>query len=227
MNTENKKLSVGIIMDGNRRWAKERNLPTMLGHKAGYEKIKDVLNWSGELNISHLIVYAFSTENWKREKEEVSYLMNIFREASQTYFEALGKERTVRFIGNLDMLSEDLRAYCDEANQKSEIKGKCALIVALSYGGRDEILRAIAKIKIENGKEVAEKEMSLLLDTKNVPDPDLIIRTGGEQRLSGFLTWQSVYSELFFPKTYWPDFSKDEFEKIIAEYNERNRRFGK
>jgi undecaprenyl diphosphate synthase len=225
MNTENKKLSVGIIMDGNRRWAKERNLPTMLGHKAGYEKIKDVLSWSDELNVSHLIVYAFSTENWKREKEEVSYLMNIFREASQAYFEALGKERTVRFIGNLDMLPEDLRAYCIEANQKSEIAGKCALIVALSYGGRDEILRAVEKA--EKDKKINEKEMSFLLDTKNIPDPDLIIRTGGECRLSGFLTWQSVYSELFFPKTYWPDFSKDEFEKIIAEYNERNRRFGK
>jgi undecaprenyl diphosphate synthase len=225
MNTENKKLCVGIIMDGNRRWAKERNLLTMLGHKAGYEKIKDVLGWADDLNISHLIIYAFSTENWNREKEEVEYLMDIFRDAIRTYFKELGKERGVRFIGNLDMLPIDLKRYCEEANKKSEIGGKCALIVALSYGGRDEILRAVRKI----GKTgtIEEKDFSALLDTKNIPDPDIIIRTGGEHRLSGFLIWQSVYSELFFPKTFWPDFSREEFGKILEEYNLRNRRFGK
>jgi undecaprenyl diphosphate synthase len=225
MNTENKKLSVGIIMDGNRRWAKERNLPTMMGHKAGYEKIKDVLSWADELNISHLYIYAFSTENWKRNQEEVGYLMNIFREATNTYFKDLGKERTVRFIGNLGMLPDDLRDCSEKANQKSEILGKCALIVALSYGGRDEILRAIGKIEDKEG--VSEKDFSSHLDTFLMPDPDLIIRTGGERRLSGFLTWQSVYSELFFPKMFWPDFSKKDLTEIIDEYNLRNRRFGK
>jgi undecaprenyl diphosphate synthase len=225
MNNLNKKLSVGIIMDGNRRWAKEKNLSTMLGHKAGYEKIKDVLDWADELNISHLAIYAFSTENWKREDVEVTYLMNIFREATETYFKDLGKDRTVKFIGNLEMLPEDLKSYCKKVNQEKEIDGKCVLIVALSYGGRDEIVRAIKKV--EDFSKLDIDMFSNFLDTKNIPDPDIVIRTGGEQRLSGFLTWQSVYSELFFVKKYWPDFSKDDFKGIVDDYIKRNRRFGK
>jgi undecaprenyl diphosphate synthase len=151
--------------------------------------------------------------------------MNIFREATETYFKDLGKDRTVKFIGNLEMLPEDLKSYCKKVNQEKEIDGKCVLIVALSYGGRDEIVRAIKKV--EDFSKLDIDMFSNFLDTKNIPDPDIVIRTGGEQRLSGFLTWQSVYSELFFVKKYWPDFSKDDFKGIVDDYIKRNRRFGK
>lgn len=217
---------IGLIMDGNRRWAKERNLPTMLGHKAGYEKIKDVLFWADEIGVSHIIIYAFSTENWNREKDEVSYLMNIFREASTSYFKEASKERFVRFIGDLERLPVDVKDAClSIQNNSFRGKNKCALVVALSYGGRDEILRAVSKS--DKNLKISEQAFSNCLDTEDLPDPDIILRTGGEKRLSGFLPWQSVYSELFFLDTFWPDFSKSDFIGIVEEYKARSRRFGK
>lgn len=226
MNSQDKKLSIGIIMDGNRRWARERNLPTFEGHRLGYEKIKEIAKASENLPISTLIFYAFSKENWNREKAEVGYLMDLFRLAVEKDFESLIGKSEIKFIGDLLDLPEDLQKSISVLEKKSTLTpGKLKLVIAISYGGRDEILRAVKKVK--NPEEIDEKSFSDLLDTKGIPDPDIIIRTSGEERLSGFLPWQAVYSELFFIHKKWPDFTYDDLKQIIDEYNSRQRRFGK
>lgn len=226
MNKELRKLSIGIIMDGNRRWAKEKNLPTLEGHRLGYEKIKEIVKSSKNLPISTLIFYAFSKENWKREKIEVGYLMDLFRLAIQKDFESLIGKCQMKFIGDLSDLPKDLQDSIKVLEKKSVVgERKMKVVIALSYGGRDEILRAIKKI--ENPINVDEEQFSKLLDTEDIPDPDLIIRTSGEKRLSGFLPWQAVYSELFFVDKKWPDFTPIDLEEIIKQYQSRDRRFGK
>lgn len=223
---ENKKLSVGIIMDGNRRWANERGLPTLSGHKKGYEKIKEVVRWSENLPISTLIFFAFSKENWNRGKKEVGYLMDMFRLSIKKDLVDLMGKCVIRFIGDRKDLADDLKKSISELEMKSKEKGgKTLLVIALSYGGRDEIIRTIKKIK--NPREINEKKFESLLDTAGIPDPDLIIRTSGEKRLSGFLPWQGVYSELFFVDAYWPDFKEKEFSDIVSGYYDRKRRFGR
>lgn len=218
---------VGIILDGNRRWAKERGLPTFDGHRAGMEKVKEATRFVRASGVAHLIVYAFSTENWNRDTSEVSYLMGIFREVMQKQMQELSKEGVkVRFVGQRDRFSKDLQELMGATEEQSRENDTFTLWVCLSYGGRAEIAAA-ARAAAVAGEDITEESLARHLWTVGMPDPDIIIRTSGEQRLSGFLTWQSVYSELFFTDTKWPAFSEEEYKAILAEYLQRERRRGK
>lgn len=222
---------IGIIMDGNRRWARAKMLPTLEGHRKGYQKLKDVAKWCKEIGVKHFVVYAFSTENWNRSKEEVAYLMDLFREMVFKELEWLKKENAcVHFIGQRERFSPDLQKGMNDLEKETQ-DGVYHLYVALSYGGRAEILNAVKNAVAERGvdgvQHMSEEEFEKYLWTKGMPDPDIIIRTSGEQRLSGFLPWQGVYSELFFTDTYWPAFTQEEFNTIIKTYTERERRRGK
>lgn len=220
---------IGIIIDGNRRWARGRGLPTLTGHKAGYEKVREVVRWSAAAGIKYVIVYAFSTENWNRSPEEVNYLMELLQTALLSEVENFNKEGVcLRFIGQRSRLEIGIQDKMRQAEETTKNNSAITLVLALSYGGRPEIMEAVNKIIQSGTKEaISEDSFAQHLWTADIPDPDLIIRTGGEMRLSNFLTWQSVYSELFFIKTYWPDFSEAEFKQILDEYAARERRFGK
>lgn len=221
-------LSVGIIMDGNRRWAKTKGLATLEGHRQGFEKLKETILWSKEVGVKYLTVYAFSTENWSRAEEEVGYLINLFRSViSGISKDAKEKDIRIIFLGERHRFAKDMQDAMGEAEEETKTCGTMTLAVALSYGGRQEILDAIHRIPKDNLEHITEDEFSALLWTKDVMNPDLIIRTSGEERLSNFLLWQSAYSEFFFSKTLWPDFSKQEFLSILNEYQERERRIGK
>lgn len=222
---------VGVIMDGNRRWAKKRLLPTLEGHRRGYRKLKKIAGWCKEADIRHLAVYAFSTENWNRTKEEVSYLMDLFREMVFKELDWLKKENTrVHFVGQRERFDTDLQKGMDDLERDTK-DGVYHVYVALSYGGRAEILNAAKEMVKHATKEeivdMTEEGFSRYLWTGDMPDPDIIIRTGGERRLSGFLPWQGVYSELFFTDTYWPAFTEREFNAIIKSYGTRERRRGR
>lgn len=216
-------------MDGNRRYAKERGLPTLEGHRKGYEKLKEALRWGKDAGVENIIVYAFSTENWKRSADEVSYLLDLFRFILNQELEHFHKEGgIIKCLGNLDKFPEDIQKLTRSAEEKTKGNPGPRLYIALSYGGRDEILSAVKKIVSENPKpeDITEEYFAKHLQTYPMPDPDIIVRTSGEKRLSGFLPWQGVYSELFFIDTYWPAFSKEEFDGILKEYENRHRRFG-
>jgi undecaprenyl diphosphate synthase len=214
-------------MDGNRRWARERGLPTLEGHRKGYEKLKEVSDWCKEAGIPNLVVYGFSTENWSRAQEEVSYLMDLIREMLLRDAEEM-RQRSgrMKIVGQRDRFAPDIQKAMLDAEEMTK-EGTHTLWLALSYGGRAEITHAVNKLLKEGKKEVSEEEVSKRLWTSGMPDPDLIIRTSGEQRLSGFLPWQGVYSELFFVNTHWPAFSKEDFNTVLAQYAERERRMGK
>ncbi len=221
---------IGIIMDGNRRWAKENGLPSLEGHRAGGEKLKDVVMWARDAGIKHIIFFTFSTENWKRSEEEVSYLMKLISHYIAGELEHFNKEGGVlHCVGEMSRFSPDMQKMLQDAEEKTKNNPGPHVYFALNYGGRQEILSAIKKIISENPKteDITEDYFAKHLQTFPMPDPDIIIRTSGEMRLSGFLPWQGVYSELFFTKTLWPDFSKEEFLKIIEEYGDRERRLGK
>ena len=218
---------VGVIMDGNRRFARERGLPLLEGHRQGYEKLKEVVDWCKEAGVKSLIVYALSIENWNRAPEEVAYLLDLFRIVIRDEVAKLHKEKVaVRFIGDLSRFPADLQEMMRETERHNPKDAEHTLGIASSYGGRSEVLHA-ANVLREHGEEATEESFSRALFTHGIPDPDIIIRTGGEMRLSGFLPWQSVYSELFFVPTYWPAFSKKEFTDILEQYASRERRFGK
>ncbi|MCI0532701.1 polyprenyl diphosphate synthase [bacterium] len=218
---------IGIIMDGNRRWAKERGRPSFEGHAAGYEKLKETALWAKEAGISYMVAYVFSTENWKRTEEEVSYLMDLIRRmADDLAAEARKNEMKVRFIGTKERLALDIQKKIDEVEEKTREFSRFELVIALSYGGREEILSAVRALLREKREDANEEAFSRALWTASIPDPDLIIRTGGEKRLSGFLPWQTVYSELFFVDTYWPAFTKNDFLEILKEFSTRERRRG-
>lgn len=220
--------SIGIIMDGNRRWAKAKGLPTLEGHRVGYNKLREVRTWAKEAGVQELVVYAFSTENWNRTAEEVGYLMNLFREAIQTMIaEAKAEDTRLIFLGERSRLAPDIIALIEQAESETRNCATLRFGVGLSYGGRAEILDAIHRIPQEKLSTISEEEFTSLLWTKDLRDPDLIVRTSGEERLSNFLPWQSVYSELYFTETLWPDFSKDEFDRMLSEYASRDRRKGK
>lgn len=215
-------------MDGNRRWAKERGLDTLEGHRAGVEKIFELVEWAHAEHIEEVILYTFSTENWSRAEAEVGYLMRL---AEKLFTEQLPKFKEssvkLRFIGGLSRASERIQSVMQKAEEETKDGKKGTLIFAFSYGGRPEILAAVNKL-LQEGKEVVnEEEFSNALWSAGLLDPDLILRTGGEHRLSNFLPWQSVYSELFFTDTKWPDLSKEEFNAVLQEYQERERRHGK
>lgn len=214
-------------MDGNRRWAEEHGLPVFEGHRRGYEKLKEVVSWAREAGIGTLIFYAFSTENWNRAQNEVEYLMRLFETALKEEFGQLQKENArIVCIGERERLPQNIQTLVRDLEEKTKNNTAITVAVAISYGGRKEIVEAARKASAE-GLGFTEETFAKHLWTNNLPDPDAIIRTGGEQRLSNFLPWQSVYSELFFVDSYWPDFSKEEFDAILKEFPERSRRRGK
>lgn len=220
---------LAIIMDGNRRWAKEHGLPSLEGHRRGYNKLKQVGDWCLARGIKYFTVYAFSTENWHREKKEINYLMGLFQRALTKEIPIFMKKGIrLRVIGRRQELSERLRKAIIKAEEATKNNNKGTLNLAINYGGRLEIVEAVKKIikKKISPAQITDKLISENIWLAEQPDPDLIIRTSGEQRLSGFLTWQSVYSELYFVKCHWPDFSEKDLDKAINDYNNRHRRFG-
>lgn len=230
----NKLEHIAVIMDGNGRWAAKRGLPRNAGHKKGAEVIIEVAKAAKELGVKFLTLYAFSTENWKRSREEVDGLMNLLREYLAKDFKEL-KENDVRirFIGERQMLADDIVKKIEELERSTAENKSLGLQVALSYGSRQEILHAVKEIasQVKSGdmslKDIDEQSFSAMLYTAGVPDPDLVIRTSGEQRISNYLLWQIAYAEFFFTKTLWPDFTKTELHEIIESYQTRERRYGK
>ncbi|MBP9669497.1 MAG: di-trans,poly-cis-decaprenylcistransferase [Candidatus Pacebacteria bacterium] len=217
---------IGLILDGNRRWARERDLHTLEGHAKGFDLIKDTARWVRARNIPHMVFYGFSTENWGRAKEEVSYLMDLFRKLINETAEELHKEGVrIRFVGQRERFDQDLREGMDRIEEMTKDNTRLTVWACLSYGGRAEIVHAANRAAAEG--DITEESIQKHLWTAGMPDPDIIVRTSGEQRLSGFLTWQGVYSELFFIKSHWPDFSEATLDEILAEYAERERRHGK
>lgn len=225
----NKIKHVAIIMDGNRRWAKEKKLPTMMGHKKGVEALKKTVIACEKFGVKYLTVYAFSTENWNRTKEEVDFLMNLLAQTITGELLELHKNNVVlNFIGDLEALSQDLQKALKNAHEKTKNNTGVNLQVAINYGGRDEIKNAIKKI-VASGiseEEITEELISKNLYKGEIPDPDLVIRTGNEKRISNFLLWQIAYSELYVTDIFWPDFDENELKKAIEEFNLRIRRFG-
>lgn len=221
---------IGFIVDGNRRWAKEKGLATFMGHKKGVERIEEIVKYAQDLGIKVVTIYAFSTENWKRSEREVSYLMKLFENfAIHKMKEADKREMKIRILGNFERLPASLQKVLEKAKNLTKNNQKIIVNVALSYGGRDEIIRSFRKLTALGTKlnEITEELISQNLDTAGLPDPDFIIRTSGEQRLSNFLPWQATYSELYFPKVYWPDFDKTQLDIAILEFQNRQRRLGK
>lgn len=216
---------IAIIMDGNGRWAKGKNRPRVFGHKAGADTLRKIVKYCGNIGVKYLTVYAFSTENWKRSQEEVSALMTLFK----TYINSEKKmllENKVRFMvsGREEGVSESLLKAIRELEKETAKDYKMTLNIAFNYGGRAEIIDAIKKAK-EMGEEITEENFSKFL-YNDIPDPELIIRTSGEFRISNFLLWQLAYSEIYITDVYWPDFDEKELDRAIESYNKRERRFG-
>ena len=226
---------VAIIMDGNRRWARGKGLDVLRGHDYVVdETIEPIVDRCIELRIPYLTLWAFSTENWKRDTKEVNGLMRIFRKVLGRKMEDLMKKGVrLRVIGDLGKFPKDIRERTEEWIEISKNNNKITVVLALNYGGRDELLRSFKKLagEIVGQKlqitDIEEEDITRLLDTSGMPDPDLIIRTGGAQRMSGFMPWQAVYAELYFTDTYMPDFTVERFNEALEEYIERERRFGK
>jgi len=226
---------IAIIMDGNGRWAKQRGLPRSLGHKAGVEALKEIVRYSSNIGIKILTVYAFSTENWARPVEEVDYLINILLvEYMKKEINELNRNNVkIRILGDIDRLPESTKQQVLEAVELTKNNTGLKFNIALNYGGRKEIIDAVKKIAemIVKGQikanDIDEKLLSDCLYTSGDKDPDLIIRTSGEMRISNFLIWQSAYSELYFSDVLWPDFNQDNLKEAIDDYLKRERRFGK
>jgi undecaprenyl diphosphate synthase len=221
---------VAIIMDGNGRWALERGLSRLAGHKAGTENLREVIEASAEFGIKYLTIYAFSTENWKRPKEEIQGLMRIIKTMLDRELNNLHKNGVqLRHIGRLDGIDKELQKKIREAIELTKDNQTLVLNVAFNYGGRDEILQAVKQI-VANGVNVDDlddDQFAKYLYTADSPDPDLVIRTSGEFRCSNFLIWQSAYAEWYYTPTYWPDFNKNGLYQALVAYNERDRRYGK
>ena len=224
---------IGIIMDGNGRWAKKRGLPRKAGHSAGANNFRTITRYCNEIGIRYLTVYAFSTENWKRPKEEVDALMNLFRDYLKEALTDFREENIrTRFIGDTSVFSDELKSLIRETEELSRNKTGLVLNIAMNYGGRDEIVHAVRRLAkdVADNKmtpdEISEEALERYLYTAGQPDPDLIIRPSGEYRISNFLLWQSAYAEYIFDNILWPDFSKDDLNRAIETYAKRNRRFG-
>ena len=224
---------VAIIMDGNGRWAKKRNMPRVKGHYEGMQTVKKITKYASELGIKYLTLYAFSTENWARPKEEVNYLMDLPEKMFTSFMPELMENNVkVEVIGVVEKLPESTRKAVEDAIEQTKNNTGLKLIFALNYGSKDEIVTAVKRIAqgaANNEYKVEEIDEQLISDnlfTKDTPDPDLLIRTSGEQRISNFLLWQIAYSEFIFTKVAWPDFVEEEFYKALLEYQSRDRRFG-
>ncbi len=219
---------VGFIMDGNRRWAKARGLSSLEGHSKGYDALVRIIDTVHAMGVRHMVCYAFSTENWNRGEEEVSHLMNLLERGVQELADTIGtrsQKTNLRVIGERTRLSLNMQKEIMRIESKNTAEPELTVWLAISYGGRSEIVEAV-NTAIVRGVPVTEASFANLLSTHSMPDPDLIIRTSGEQRLSNFLLWQSAYSELFFTDTLWPDFGETEFRAIVEAYGARNRRRG-
>jgi undecaprenyl diphosphate synthase len=216
---------LAIIIDGNRRWARKRRLPSFEGHRKGFDKVNKIGDYCWEKGVKILTIYCFSTENWKRSKAEISYLMRLLAKSfGKDYVKKLNNRGVkMQVIGQKERLPKFLQEKMAKAEESTKGNKNGVLNLAISYGGRVEIIQAAKKIK----GEITEEKLNDNLWTSGLPDPDLIIRTGGEKRLSNFLTWQSVYSELYFSEKYWPDFTEKDIDKAFEEYSLRLRRFGK
>ena len=232
-NTENMPKHIAIIMDGNRRWAKARMLPVKLGHKEGAETLKKIVRYAQKIGIKYMTVYAFSTENWKRSEEEVSALMDLLKAYLADFAKEADTENIViRVLGSMKELSPELREAINNTVERTKNNTGIIFNIALNYGGRNEIVNATKEIAedVLAGKikpeDIDEEMLSKHMYTKGEPDPDLLIRTSGEIRLSGFLPWQSVYSEFYFVEKLWPDFDEKDLDEAIKVYQTRNRKFG-
>ncbi len=221
---------IAIIMDGNRRWAKEKFLPSAVGHQKGVDALRSTMRLFDDYGIKHLTVYAFSTENWNRKKEEVEFLMGLLAKTLLNELDEMHSENVkIRFLGDIEKLSDNLIKIVKNAQEKTSENTGVNLNIAFNYGSRDEIVNAVKSI-VKDGTspdDVTEEMISERLYTKGLPDPDLLIRTGGEKRISNYLLWQLAYSELYVTEAFWPDFNKEELNKAILEFESRNRRFGK
>ena len=225
---------MAIIMDGNGRWAAKRGLPRSLGHKKGAERVQEIARAAGEMGIKYLTLYAFSTENWQRSAEEVVALMGLLRQYLKSELSELQKNDVrIIFIGERDMLPADISEAMYRLEAETQNNDKMTLCIALSYGSRQEIVGAVRKIAAlaKRGdispEEIDEKMFSDMLYTKGIPDPDLVVRTSGEQRVSNYLLWQLAYAEFYFSDVLWPDFDREELEKIVKNFQTRERRYGK
>ena len=235
MTKENNKLEhLAIIMDGNGRWAARRGLPRSMGHRKGAEVVKEITRAAGELGIKYLTLYAFSTENWNRSEDEVKTLMGLLRDYLQSDLKEVQQNNVrIRFIGEREMLDADIVRKMAEIEADTLRNTGMTLCIALSYGSRHEIVNAVKKTAalVKEGdislNDVDVKLFSDMLYTKDMPDPDLVIRTSGEQRISNYLLWQIAYAEFFFTDVLWPDFNKKLLEDIIKNFNMRERRYGK
>ena len=224
---------VAIILDGNGRWAKAKGMPRNYGHAQGSKNVEKICEDAWRMGIKYLTVYAFSTENWNRPKEEVNALMKLLRNYMKTCLKTAAKnDMKVRVIGDITKLDEDIQKRILELEEATKNNGGLNFQIAINYGSRDEITRAVRTLAedVKEGKlmpeEVNEACIERYLDTHDIPDPDLLIRTSGEQRLSNYLLWQLAYTEFYFTDVPWPDFSKQELEKAIEQYNRRDRRYG-
>jgi len=214
---------IAIIMDGNRRWAKKRNLLVKEGHKKGVLALKKIVKYAGEIGVKYLTVYAFSTENKLRSKIEITALYKLFEESLEEELPGLDKKNVfLKFIGDLGGLPKSLQVKTQNAENKLKNNSGLKLAIALNYGSRQEIVKAA-----KDASRISERSIKNNLYTASLPDLDLLIRTGGEKRLSNFLLWQAAYSELYFTKILWPDFKKSDLDKAILDYNKRQRRFGR
>ena len=233
MEDENIPKHIALILDGNRRWAKTHKLPIKLGHKKGAETLEKIVKYANKIGIKYVTAYAFSTENWKRSEDEVSALMTLLKYYLDDYSERADMENIkVTIIGEKEGLNSKLQASIERVMKKTENNTGVNFIICLNYGGRLEITRATQKIaqKVKNGEididDIDEEMLSQNMYTANIPDPDLMIRTSGELRTSNFLPWQLVYSEFLFVDKLWTDFSKEDLDDAIQEYQKRNRKFG-
>ena len=224
---------VAVIMDGNGRWAKKRFLPRNAGHAAGAKTVEKIIEDAHDLGIKYITMYAFSTENWNRPESEVKALMKLLRNYLKDCIERANKnDMKCLVIGDKSRLDEDIIKRINELEECSKDNKGITFIIALNYGSRDEITRATKKMALDvkagklNPEEITEKTIESYLDTAGIPDPDLLIRTSGEIRLSNYLLWQLAYTEFYFTDVLWPDFNKEELKKAIVKYNQRDRRFG-
>ena len=219
---------IAIIMDGNRRWAKEKNLPSAMGHKKGVDSLKATMRACDDFGVKYLTVYAFSTENWNRKPEEVNFLMDLLGQTLKNELKEMDENNVViSFIGDTTKLSNNLQKILSNAVETTKNNTGVHLQIAFNYGSRAEIVHAINEIIKNQETEITEETISKYLYTKDIPDPDLLIRTGGEMRISNYLLWQIAYSEFIVRTEYWPEFNKEKLAECIVEYNNRNRRFGK
>lgn len=225
---------VAIILDGNGRWAKAKGMPRNYGHMQGAKAVEDCCEYAYNMGIQYLTVYAFSTENWNRPADEVDALMKLLRNYMiNSIKRAMKNNMCVRVIGDKTALADDIRTAIEDLEEKTKNNTGLHFQIAINYGGRDELRRAAGKMAeaVKNGtlqpENITEDTISSYMDTAGLPDPDLLIRTCGEQRISNFLLWQLAYTEFYFTDIAWPDFSKEEMEKAVAAYNQRDRKFGK